>query len=878
MLVTGGLGGRSALVTQGYGTGVEPMAIEVISALRQNIYATDEPRPLVGTKAERLDETAFDIQGYHYDRKRFIDENEIATTNPGFIGNIIDGASDGTIVEYWKSGIGAGSDCDVEDIIAHLNSTELKWSPRVLQGEYFSHLTGFYLFGDGHVGHPLITGFAASFDVETDYVELEYIPDSDSPIVAGIYRRESDYSVFPWRVADLVGSLTGIVTEPGTRESTALSDGTPDYTKVDDFLRWEIVYNKSTNRIHFNKNMACLFGDFDSVSDCELLGTSDGAGGQLMYFRYLPVDPGTRGSTRVEQHRIFVGSTLWSVADDNDLSLHGPADQVYQIDYDLGIVEFGGNEVDASLYLAESVTALVDEITLSGDIDMLPAKGVLQIESEKIAYLGKTSTQIVQVIRGYAGTAAAAHAQDTELTYVAPGAIPANGAEVRAAYYTTPRIEYAADKQQDLVVADDVNVRPVTVPEGNGIVYITRVPLALETLLLEIDKPLISGGLYGPLNIGADFALLTATAYSPVSEPVPRLPIEIEQTSAPPFVGLLNGSPFDYESISNYSGQINTSYVIGNDFSAIFLKTEDVVQASSQTLVSLTGDYTDIELDEVFIYVITKDDPIQGTVGVLANYDPGSLSTSGLLPGSSQKLDTTTMKDFPTITVGDIYPDNVFNGGMLTVYTIAGLALDAMIKYWRSGTVYLEESLSVADGDIDFLVLNKPDWIAWNASTLNGKKRVLYEYNSNAVNPVSGALGAYFPIQPSSSTYDGTSTTFVFDKILPLPDAADIENNVGGYMLTVPRVVSFRARATDPLTGRTVLSNTIDLKIFVPDYLNGVYLADSGRIPYGLRTRTDSLDAASGLDGAVFVTINPVAGSSGAVSNPFATMIHLISV
>jgi hypothetical protein len=546
----------------------------------------------------------------------------------------------------------------------------------------------------------------------------------------------------------------------------------------------------------------------------------------------------------------------------------------------LGVIEFGGRDISASLYLASDINATEDEITIIGDIDALPDKGILLIDSEQVAYAGKTSTQIVQVTRGFAGTTAAAHTQYASMSYVAPGAIPASGAAIRIGYYTTPRIEYALEKSDDLTIADDINVRPSAVPEGNGIVYISRVPVALETLELEVDKALISGTLYGPLNVGADYALLTATAYSPSGDVVARLPMTIEESSAPPFIGLLNGSPTDYSSITNYSGQIDTSYVIGGDLGSIFLFASSVTVTSGQTEVVLSGDHREIELEDIYIYVVTKDDPAQGTVGVLATYDSGSLSTADLLNGSNQKLSVTTMKDFPTVTIADVYPDDVFNGGTLTIYTTSGTTYEGTIKYWRSGTVYIEESLPISDGDIDFVVLNKAEWLVWNPSTMNGKRRVIYEYNPNAINPVTGNLGAYFPIQPSSLSYDVATdtTTFTFDEVLPVPEPTNIENNVGGYMLTVPRIVSFRARAYDPLTGRLVLSNIIDLKVFVPDYLNGVYLSSSGRIPYGFRIRDSALNAAAGLDGAVFVTINPVAGSSGAVSNPFATLIHLISV
>lgn len=882
MPVTFGLGSPSLLPTLGLGVSTTPAAGEFsfLVDLRQDVLVTDEYRPLVGSHAVRLDETSFPIKGFHFDRKRYIDQTDIRTINPGTIGNITDRYTDGSVLEHWQSGIGFDDDCKVIKLVKNQSDNSYKWSPLVFHGEYHCNVDNFFLLGDGYVHHPLITGFT-DLDISVSPIALEYTPDSNAPIVAGIYRRERDGSASPWRVASLVNSLTGVITEPGERASTAQEDGTPDYSLVDDFLRWEICYHADSNAVYFNKNMARLFGTLTptSMDELELVGTSDGSSSQRFYTRYFPVDPGTSLYPNAK-HVVYVNGIMWDVADGNDLSLHNESTNVYEIDYDLGMLTFGRAGIDEDFYLEEDISDAVTEIALVGDLSLLPARGTVLIDSEKIAYLGKTSTHLVQCIRGYAGSTAVSHIANTLTAHQGAGAIPASGAEIRVGYHTTPRIEYLSLKQTDKTVADDVNARPSNVPEGNGIVYISRKPLALSSLVLSVDKPLISGSTYGPLNVGADYALLTATAYDSDENPVARIPVTIDEITSPPFIGYLNGAPDAFVAPTNYSGFINAGFVVGGDMSTVFLAAESITSLSGQTAVTVAGNYDYIDVDEIFIYVVTKDDPAQGTVGVLANYQPGSLSVSSLLPNSFQKLTVTTMKDALSVNLTDIYPDDVFNGGTLTIYTTSNTAFSATIKYWRDGTVYIDQTLPVVDADIDFVVLNKPNWQTWNPSTLNGRKRVLYTYNVNAINPITNLLGAYFPVQPSSKSYDTSTnqTTFIFDLTLPSADPTDVENNVGGYMLTIPRLVSFRASAIDPFSGRPILSNTISVRIYIPDYLNGIYLNNNGKIPYGFRIRDDIVDASTGIDGVTFVTINPVAGSYGAVANPFASLIHMISV
>ena len=860
--------------------------VSITATLQQHVHQTDEYRPVVGSVAVRLEETNEGIVGWHYDRRRFADEDEVSTINPGYIGNITDAVVDGTVEEHWKSGIGAGDDCKVLGIYPNPQFGTVQYSPSVHQGEYFRFLTNYYLFGDGHIIHPLISGFAEGFDPVADFVTLQYTPSSNSPIVAGVYRRETDGSAFPYHVATLVSSFTGTLISEGEREETIV-DGVPGYTKVDSFCRWESFCNPSLRRLYLNANPAFLVGTIDAgianedasyKSDIlEVLGTSDGTRGQIYWTRYFPIDPGVRISAYDGKSLIIVDDEVWEPVADNILEYYRSTDKVYRIDYDLGVIEFGGQEVEEDYFLAAPITGGDDEIQLIGDVELLPDRGLIQVGDELIKYAGKLSDRVVQCTRGMWGTTPEAHDLYDTVTSVPSGMVPPQGSVIYIGYYTTPRIEYAATYGSEATVADDIDVRPIVVPEANGIVYISRRPLDLHRITLETDKDSMSP-VYGPVYVGADYALLTATAYSAGDEPVPRQRLTIEQTSAPPFLGLLGGVADDYTSLANYDGQVTTSFSAGVDLDTFFVPVGEQGADGLGTVLYVSGDYTNIDLDEIYVYVVTKDDPMRGTVGLVTTYLIGSYSATSPLPGAVAQIAPDRVYGQPTVIVSDLYPDGAFDGGTIRVVMVDGISHEADILYWRGGVAHLSTGWTIIPANISYIVMNKANWVAWNASSLNGRKRVLYIYDPTRLHPVTGVAGAYFPLRPTGSSLTGGRTRFTLGHTVPQYDAYDTTCNVGGYLVFLPRTVTFRAYGDSSISGRRVWSDTLSLRVDLPPYMKGVYLDGSTEVPYGWRLPSDDLDAASGLGGATFVTVNPISGYNGPVYNPFASLTYLAQV
>jgi hypothetical protein len=70
-----------------------------------------------------------------------------------------------------------------------------------------------------------------------------------------------------------------------------------------------------------------------------------------------------------------------------------------------------------------------------------------------------------------------------------------------------------------------------------------------------------------------------------------------------------------------------------------------------------------------------------------------------------------------------------------------------------------------------------------------------------------------------------------------------------------------QAVAYSPRYNRTVYSNELSLRVALPDYMKGSYVNSSlQEIPFGWRLTGAGYDVASAVEGATYITINPVAG------------------
>jgi len=907
LLVTGDF---NISVTQGASPTLLNNRIVVLTLpLQQEVYETNDQLPIVGTRAARLEQTDHDIEGFMHDRRRWEDEDDITTGQASRLFNGKLSAVEGTLDQHWLSGIGGGDDCKYLDLYAKYPCT---WLPRVLHGDYFINWKDYYLWSEESIIVPYVnsTPFVGGATDKYTNVPLSYRKKPNTPMHATIFRRAEDLTAEAFWHADYVDEFTGIA-DLSTREREGDGLLTPpfDDSAIERFNNFEILYREDVGspEAYLSSAMYLIVGELNvwelgngslfpstdtialqRVNTCmEQLGVGSDTDNQAFFTRYFPLWAWTvdsmlpTGIVEVPQVITNDGTTArkWTLATDNSLSNHSDTEYVFEVDYDYGIIKFARNSVDAVLFLDEAVSPTSSSL-LVDDATLLPASGRVKLGTEEIQYTSKENNVLGGLIRGVNGTTAAAHAKGASITPVQCGRAVSVGETVAISYVAVPRIEYEPLDFVDWIIADTTNVHPLLNPSSNGIVYIGRNPLEVDELILSIDKPSLGGGLYGPLAVGSDSAILTATAFTALGTPIPGLTITIDELNDP-FIGLLNGSPADYTSISNQDGEISAPFTIGTDLDLVGMYAETTVVAGGQTLITVDREILTPDLAEILLFAVTKDDPSIGTVGIWGNatgYASGSafpLAAAKLYVGNviTDASNPSTVSSLPVKTR---YPDGTFDGGTITVVDTLGTEYLANIIYWRDGVAHIDQELTLG-GAPDYVKLMDSSWTAWIEADLNGKKKVIYEYDPTAVHPATSELGAYFPVQPISSSITAGKTTFVFDFILPIPSATVDANNLGAYWLSLDAELSFQAFADSILTGKRVFSNIVRVRVSLPDYLKGVALENSSQIPYGFKFIDSSSSASSGLGGSTFVTINPISGSYLALSNPFASISFLLS-
>lgn len=193
-----------------------------------------------------------------------------------------------------------------------------------------------------------------------------------------------------------------------------------------------------------------------------------------------------------------------------------------------------------------------------------------------------------------------------------------------------------------------------------------------------------------------------------------------------------------------------------------------------------------------------------------------------------------------------------------------------------AGSNLIEVDAEAQFDDVDsvytYLVLKDDPWkgkvgadtsigeIPWVADPPNGRKVILYSWDATAINPITGRLGAYAPVRPSSIS---GGYQLYYPSALDVPDPSNVvgTDNLGAYWIVSDRFVDVQASVFSPKLNRTIFSNIITLRVEIPSYMKGSYINEAlQEIPFGWRLRDDNYEVASAIGGATFISINPVAG------------------
>ena len=402
-----------------------------------------------------------------------------------------------------------------------------------------------------------------------------------------------------------------------------------------------------------------------------------------------------------------------------------------------------------------------------------------------------------------------------------PDYLPSSNREIVVTYQPTLRIEYEEQDFPSTIRATEANTNPVTQSVNQGFVCITHERLEPYAITLTIDKPRIRGTtspvLYGPISIGSDHAILTATVTSIRGTPLPNIPVNF---TVDPALGFLNGSLGAGSSITDEYGRAYAVYqppVSADDLGYYSTVARNSTSPSYPTdrevVVNTTDDigWSGYE-DDVYIYQVLKDDIILGYK---------------------------TVDSFLQQLYYDEPPPWVHDA---TTYA-----------QWKSEMIARYELTDFQSEPIP------------SGQKINGRKVVIYQisgsdnYDATAINPVTGLAGTVVPVRPLAIERDAANLWRIIYSNGAIADCG-ISEDIAGYWLVSSKRLIFRASCWSDFFNNYIYSNYVYTRLGLPNYMLGEYIATNGdKIPFGWKLpSTDNI--ASGLNGATFITINPYKG------------------
>lgn len=531
---------------------------------------------------------------------------------------------------------------------------------------------------------------------------------------------------------------------------------------------------------------------------------------------------------------------------------------IYQIDYDLGIIEIGGQD-HSELLIRDRVEKESKEIFISEmkNLKKYPDSGILKIGSELVFYESKTGSSFFNCTRGYKGTVVESYEPGTKLKHIKNGKSIGSNYVLYCSYETSPKVRYeVSDKTYRYAnkYRGFLDLKPINNIRENGIIQISSIDKHVSELELSIDADLIYGNIYGPIYYGTDYRRVLAKAKDSLGNPVDDIEITIKIKNGP---GFLNYSLREYVSLSNVDGEVYSLYGVPYDWESISKRALSFNQADGVTEIGIEEIPKNLPAENIQLYQILKHDPILGTQGK---------KVLSLNPNGWGIMDTTYGKSYIDISIEDADIVSQFEGGRAFIklkngpneYTLErNIAQSIRVDYGINGAwrFLLNESIpSLYYGySFEYAILFEKEAENFSTVNLNGCRRVLYEWREDILNPATRELGAFYPVRPDAVS----QTKLTFNKLLPLPKPNDINCNIGGYLIVCSDIAEFYAECVDPITGNIIRSNSLKMRIDIPAYLNGVSYKTGLPIPYGFKLIKDEFKDSSGIGGATFLTVNP---------------------
>jgi len=435
---------------------------------------------------------------------------------------------------------------------------------------------------------------------------------------------------------------------------------------------------------------------------------------------------------------------------------------------------------------------------------------------------------------------------DTDLgiiTFGSDGTVnppPAENRGIYIAYKAVPRIEYEEEGYRETSLATEADVSPLSQNLNRGFVTLSRTDLDIASIELTTNKNVYSGlsNVFGPVYVGADYASLFATVKSSSGKVVPNAEVTFYFETDPPFGGI-GGSSTSVQRRTGFNGIANSFYIPPTSLEELgfYLTTVD-----PGNILTLPSNAMYSSLHDIYTYYVLKDDPVIGIPGadtVLGEIEWSDTELNGrktiaykwdgsaIHPisggiGAYVPIRPISISGGNVLTYSDILPspDSSSYG---TVHSLASITWSSLTKTTDTAMVWTTNELR--------------NCVVYSSSLLEYRRVA-----SNTIDTITIA-GSWSDIP--------TGNLIVYNKTI----------NLGAYWVISDRLLTLRASVYSPKLGRTLYSNLLTFRVEIPIYMKGSYISDSlGEIPFGWRIPDGSEDPASAIDGATYISINPVAG------------------
>ena len=750
---------------------------------------------------------------------------------------VLSGPIEGFLKSEYRDGMVHG--LAYKDIALLPQGFKFNWVPRVEAGWYTAGASRLPMLSD----HSAVKRFDAD-DVVSGLNTVQLGTAVSDPVFVAVYRRDKDLKATPWMVwniLDINTPFTGYLNEGTGVRANAEPGGVPTANLMDQNKR-EAKLNRVTGALQLNGTGVFQIGN-NSTDQSSLENIWESAGisapGRIIYTEFFPIV----GDVSVVA---WWNGTAQTYTEVSDWTTTSPSDFHFIVDRDLGIIYLSGYQPEPA-YLGDSglsdTAKVVQLVPVGAAREHLPTSGKVTIDTETFTYTIADAGTLLGLTRA----SGANHAGGAKVTWTQQGTWAGNDnneAQLYIAYQYGPRVDYEVSTHtvRSANYSSWLDLHPLRRVSSQGVLQVSTTALNVDRLSLELDAPAYYGSaFYGPLYFGTSFTQATVTAYDLAGNRVSDIEITIDilDDGTLPGVGRFGNGQKTYSGFSNLQGEVFASYnaPLLTGETEIVLDAGDFTISGGNTEITFPINLEFSDKSKIFLFQVLKNDPFFGALGYqVSTYTTGSDAFGNYLVIDEQ-VDA------------DLYEGGRVIGKDLDapgeqVVNIVRVVNSKFVDGTFTTKVYIDTALDGAYTD-DPIWLLQATSVRWNASILNGSRVLTYIKDSDR----------FYPLIANSWNTDQTG--IVYEGIeLPLPDPDDDSNPVGAYIAVAPRQVTLQAHCYDPASGRRIESNVAVALVqlsptFIGEWKEGI------ESHYGFRPGYP-YEAATGLGGANYYTINPI--------------------